>query len=148
MKLQKIPDGLWVFLGGGAGALARAVLIEVFPQTVTKLPVVVLCINVAGALFLGFLLRFLATIGQDTGCRKAVRLGVGTGVMGGFTTYSTFAVGAVELALSGSVRAAFFYVALSIILGFAACYLGQIMGEKLGFISKNNSRRIHAKEVH
>lgn len=147
MKLQKIPDGLWVFAGGGAGALARAVLTDVFPQTFLHLPVAVLCINVLGAFLLGCLLRFLAVSGQDAGWRKAARLGVGTGVMGGFTTYSSFAVGTVSMAQSGSVATAFLYVSASIILGFVACYLGQKLGEKIGFTSKNSSHGIKTGEV-
>lgn len=147
MKLQKIPDGLWVFAGGGAGAFMRAVLTEIFPQTFLHLPVAVLCINVLGAFLLGCLLRFLAVSGQDEGWRKATRLGVGTGVMGGFTTYSSFAVGAVSIATSGSVAAAFMYVSASIILGFLACFLGQIIGEKLGFTSKNSQNGIKIRGV-
>lgn len=46
----------------------------------------------AGAFLLGALLEALAHRGPDTGGRRMLRLGLGTGVLGGFTTYSTLAV--------------------------------------------------------
>ena len=47
---------------------------------------------VAGAFLLGWLLEALSRGGPDEGRRRAIRLFVGTGIMGGYTTYSSFAV--------------------------------------------------------
>ncbi|MFE1538284.1 CrcB family protein, partial [Corynebacterium bovis] len=50
-----------------------------------------LAVNVVGALLLGLLTTVLARSGPDTGLRRTLRLGLGTGVLGGFTSYSALA---------------------------------------------------------
>ncbi|MFP3468335.1 fluoride efflux transporter FluC, partial [Leifsonia sp. SIMBA_070] len=55
----------------------------------------IFAINLSGALILGWLLSALKMRGPDEGRRSTVRLFVGTGVLGGYTTYSTFAFGTV-----------------------------------------------------
>lgn len=70
---------LWVFLGGGTGAVIRWWVSGLHPS-----PWPTLAVNVAGSLLLAFLLH------PATGLTPAWRLGLGTGLMGGLTTYSTF----------------------------------------------------------
>ncbi|RRO85159.1 hypothetical protein CXF45_11620, partial [Corynebacterium bovis] len=50
-----------------------------------------LAVNVVGALLLGLLTTVLARSGPDTGLRRTLRLGLGTGGLGGFTSYSALA---------------------------------------------------------
>lgn len=82
---------LLVFAGGAVGSLARAGLSAVLGS----LPGVFLA-NVAGSLVLGWLVRRLALRPGPRG--EDLRLFAGTGVLGGFTTYSALATQAVGLA--------------------------------------------------
>ncbi|GGH66186.1 hypothetical protein GCM10007359_20160 [Rothia aerolata] len=130
VKEQKIPAGLLVFCGGGVGASLRWILGLLFPA----LPVT-LVINVLGAFALGFLLTFLALSGPEDSSpsgarRRTVRLAVGTGFMGGFTTYSSFAVGSIELIQDDAWGGFFLYALASLCLGFVACFLGVWGAEK------------------
>lgn len=88
---------LLVAAGGCVGTLLRALLEDAFGASHGQFPWTTLAINLLGSVVLGLLLEGLARTGDDEGPRKGVRLGVGTGVIGGFTTYSTFAVEADRL---------------------------------------------------
>lgn len=79
-----------VGLGGLLGTALRHRLGVWFP--VGGWPAVTFVINVVGAFVLGVLLEGLARLGPDSGRRRIVRLGVGTGGLGAFTTYSALAV--------------------------------------------------------
>lgn len=94
-----------VALGGAVGTTARAVLEAVAPAPPGSWPWTTFAINVAGSFLLGVLLESLHLSGPDEGRRRAVRLGVGTGVLGGFTTYSTFALEADRLLTGGGLAA-------------------------------------------
>lgn len=111
-----------VGLGGGTGTLVRAGLAQAWPHTGDGLPAATLTVNLIGALALGLLLGRLA-LSPDTGWRRGVRLGVGTGFMGGLTTYSTFMV-EVKRLLSGPTPLAVAYWAGSVVAGVAAACLG------------------------
>ncbi len=79
-------------VGGALGTLTRASLSGAFPHPPGAWPWATFTINIVGALVLSFLLEALGRRGPDVGVRRLVRLGGGTGFLGGFTTYSTFAV--------------------------------------------------------
>lgn len=120
-----------IALGGALGTLARAGLANALPTASGGWPWATFAVNVAGALALGFLLELLARLGPDAGVRRAVRLGVGTGFMGGFTTYSTFAV-EVASALPGPGRLlGIAYGVATVLLGFGAAALGILAARRL-----------------
>jgi fluoride exporter len=60
-----------------------------------------------------------------------VRIGLVVGVVGGYTTFSTFAQETFELGEVHHVAVAFAYVAASMILGLAAVYAGTLAGRAL-----------------
>ena len=113
-----------VFIGGALGTLVRAGLSHALPTAAGEIPWTIFAINLVGAFILGALLQVLALAGPDRRWRRAVRLGVGTGVMGGFTTYSTFALDVVHLAQFGSAGWAAGYALGSVIGGIGAAGLG------------------------
>lgn len=86
-----------VGIGGACGTLARYLLGAALPFVES---VSVLAINVAGSLLLGFIVALFA------GSKPRLRLLLGTGFCGGFTTYSALAVGVAELARAGSAGGA------------------------------------------
>ncbi|PZO58483.1 MAG: hypothetical protein DI639_10620 [Leifsonia xyli] len=128
MTDERPPHLRWGFLGlvalGGAiGTAVRAVLADAFPAH-DGISWVILVINVVGACCLGFLLDALAHRGSDVGRRRSLRLFVGTGVLGGFTTYSTLADDTAQLLDVGRWGAGTGYALLSVVLGLAAVALG------------------------
>ena len=124
------PSMLAVVLAGGAvGTAAREGLVLVIPA-IGGLPLAILLINVVGAFVLGLLLEALVRRGPDVGRRRLVRLAVGTGFCGGFTTYSALAVGTAELLRAGTTGLAIAYAAGSVLLGALAAWVGVLVGSR------------------
>ena len=73
---------------------------------------------------MGVLLESLGRRGVDDGRRRCLRLLIGTGVLGGFTTYSALAIDTGVLAVSGHVPIAVGYALATIILGAGATFAG------------------------
>lgn len=117
-----------MFAGGALGTLARELLILAVPP-LGRLPLAILLANVVGAFLLGLLLELLSR-GEDRGRRRAARLLLGTGVLGGFTTYSALA-GAVSLMLvDGLAILALAYGLGSVLLGVLAAWAGVALGAR------------------
>ena len=112
-----------VWVGGTAGTAARYLLNRAVPP-VAGVPLGTLTINVAGAFALGFLLEGLTRRGPDRGARRVLRLLLGTGFLGGFTTYSALAVDTDSLLRGGQVGHAIGYAGLTVLLGGAASLAG------------------------
>lgn len=108
---------LAVAAGGAVGSWLRWGASSAFPVSPGTFPVTTLAINVLGSALLGVVLVVLLD-------RSAPRTGwhalLGTGVLGAFTTFSTFAVESVELVRVGRWPVALAYVASSIGVGLAA----------------------------
>ena len=77
-------------------------------------------INVVGSLLMGVLVGWMALRGGD----PRLRLFVATGVLGGFTTFSTFSLEAALLIERGEAGLALAYVAASVIAGIGGLFLG------------------------
>ena len=118
-----------VAAGGCAGTLVRAALERAWPASPGHLPVTTLALNVVGALALGLLLGALG------GGRPRLRLALGTGVLGGLTTHSTFILESHRLLTSGGdgghpvLGAA--YLVGSMVAGLVAAGLGLWLAGRL-----------------
>lgn len=110
-----------VMIGGAIGTGIRFVVTEFLP--VSAVPLVTLMINVIGAFLLGVLVEGLARRGPDHGPRRLVRLGLGTGVLGGFTTYSALATQTVSL-FSGHPGLSGGYALATVLIGAVASTAG------------------------
>lgn len=110
---------LLVFAGGSIGTAAR-LAVGLWMPDAGGFPVATLAVNVLGALLIGIL---AARLPQTTG----LRVFLGTGVLGGFTTYSAFMTGTVAL-WSDAPLLAFVYAVGSLILGLGAAALGLRLG--------------------
>ncbi|WP_344818368.1 CrcB family protein [Microbacterium soli] len=106
-----------VAVGGTAGTAMRLLLGTLIPDAAPG----VLTANILGALALGVLTARLPASG--------LRVMLGTGVLGGFTTYSSFAVDAVGLWGATPLLAAG-YVVLTLTGGVAAAVLGLRLGRR------------------
>ena len=118
-----------VAAGGCAGTLVRAALERAWPASPGHLPVTTLALNVVGALALGLL---LGALGEG---RPRLRLALGTGVLGGLTTHSTFILESHRLLTSGGdgghpvLGAA--YLVGSMLAGLVAAGLGLWLAGRL-----------------
>lgn len=122
-------DILAVFAGGGLGAVVRHLLTFVPWKTIgaVEFPLATLVTNVAGSFVIGFIVGAVATRGMSP---RSV-LFAKTGICGGFTTFSTFALESQGLIDRGAYAAAAAYMALSFSLGVLACMAGQLVCARL-----------------
>ena len=122
----------FVVCGGMVGTTMRALIEHRFGSgDAGRFPWETFAVNVSGALLLGALLELLALLGPDQGLRRALRLGLGTGLLGGYTTYSSFAVQTVALGESGQVGTALIYDASSLLAGFLAAALAMVAARRV-----------------
>jgi CrcB protein len=112
-------------LGGALGALTRWGVAEALPSSPGGWPWATLAVNLAGCLLVGLL---LATLLARSPAPAWARPFLAVGVLGGFTTYSTFAVDAVLLADGGAVVLAAGYVLASVVGGLLAVVAGLAAG--------------------
>jgi CrcB protein len=113
-----------VGFGGAAGALLRDAVAVSFAAAKGHIPWGTVGINLSGCLALGMLLGILAL--QFPRSRLA-RLLLGTGVIGAYTTFSTFMVETVELLRGRFDGAAAVYVSVTVIGGLAAAAVGLVL---------------------
>ena len=126
MHLRPRSLGL-VGLGGAVGTAGRYAVTARVPL-LQAVPVGTLLVNVVGAFLLGLLLERLLRTGADVGRRLDLRLLLGTGVLGGFTTYSSLALDAVTLLADGRVGRAAGYLLATLLLGGLASLVGIRLG--------------------
>jgi CrcB protein len=121
---------VWVALGGAAGSCLRYwVSLLLGPVVVGQgFPWATLTANVLGSLGLG--LVFVLGEGR-TWFGADLRLLLGTGVLGGFTTYSAFNLESIGLVQSGAWGRAFLYMAGTVIVCLAAGAAGVMLGRAL-----------------
>lgn len=115
-------------LGGALGALGRWGVTEALPRDPAGWPWATLLVNLTGCLVLGLLLGLVFARSPDS---PWLRPFLGTGVLGGFTTYSAFAVETVQLTDAGRAAVAAAYVLASVAGGVGAAALGVLAGRAL-----------------
>ena len=108
-------------LGGALGALGRWGLAEGLPSSPAGWPWATLVVNLTGCLLMGALLALVAARSPEPAWARPF---LGVGLLGGWTTFSTFAVEVVELVDAGSAVLAAAYVLASVVGGVAAVALG------------------------
>lgn len=120
-----------VAVGGVLGTTGRYAAAHLIPTT-HGLPWATLVVNLLGAFLLGLLLESLAGTDAATPRHQLARLGLGTGLLGGFTTYSTLALEVLELLADGQLGHALGYGATSVSAGLLACLAGIVLAHRLG----------------
>ncbi|MEM6908908.1 MAG: fluoride efflux transporter CrcB [Pseudomonadota bacterium] len=127
--LSPLLASIYVGCGGALGAVARyqlgrAITHWLGPVNSEAFPWATLTVNVLGCLVMGLVFAALGRFGAGS---EAVRLLIGVGLLGGFTTFSAFSLELLLLAERGALGAAFGYAALSVLAGVAALYCGLLI---------------------
>ncbi len=113
-----------VALLGGCGALARfGLTLLVTDRLRPHFPLGTLAVNISGAFLLGLI--------AGTSLDGDVRLILGAGAIGAYTTFSTWMLETQRVAGAGKQRKAVANIALSVVLGLAAVALGRWVGSQL-----------------
>lgn len=119
-----MAECLFVGIGGFIGSVCRY-LIGLIPLSPSNgFPVKTLVINVAGAFAIGLI---AAAAAKNADISPRIVLLLKTGICGGFTTFSTFALEISDLVRGGSWAAAAAYMLLSLILGVAAVFAAETL---------------------
>ncbi len=112
-----------VALGGAAGTLSRYGISQgVRPDAL--FPLATFVVNVAGSFALGALLAALVVRDENCERQRATRLMVGTGFLGGFTTYSALAVETNTLLRTEHATLALTYALFTVVAGLLAAFAG------------------------
>ncbi len=128
--LASVPPGIAVAAGGALGAWLRYQTGRLFvsamgPVAAGAFPWATLTVNVLGSAAMGLLVGWLARHGAGgEHLGEQWRLLLGVGVLGGFTTFSSFALEFALFVERGALGLAAAYVAISLVAGFAALFGG------------------------
>jgi CrcB protein len=132
-----------VALGGAVGSVLRYAVSLAAPAP-GGWPLATLSVNVVGAFLLGFLLEAVARRGPETRRLQRLRLTLGTGVLGGFTTYSTFALETDRL-IQTDAGVAVGYAALTLLAGTLAAIAGVALAGRVP--RSTTGRLLHATSL-
>ncbi|MFJ8957293.1 MULTISPECIES: fluoride efflux transporter CrcB [unclassified Streptomyces] len=122
-ELRRSHDGvlLVIALGGALGAVARFEAAQAWPTVGNGFPFTTLAVNVIGCLVIGI---FLVAVTEIFSARPLLRPFFGTGVLGGFTTFSTYCVDIERLVTGGRPGIALTYLAATAAAAVAAVTVG------------------------
>jgi fluoride exporter len=116
---------LTVAIGGGVGAALRYLLSgAVYRLLGTDFPYGTLAVNLLGSLFLGWLMEATE---YSAGTAPMLRLFLGVGLCGGFTTFSTFSYETMRLLTDGVYLQALLNISGSVVLCVLGIWLGMLL---------------------
>ena len=126
---MRVLDIMWVGLGGGIGSLLRwwvGLLFDRLFGSTYKIGTVF--INVSGAFVIAYISTVLA-LGWERRYGDLITALVLTGILGGYTTFSTMQLDAVKMSNTGSQLRAASYLSVSVVLGLLAAAAGVALGK-------------------
>lgn len=131
-------DVLGVIAAGGVvGSLARFGVSEAWPRSGTGFPWATFTVNVTGCLLIGVLLWVVLEVGV-TG--RYARPFLAVGVLGGFTTFSTYSMETADLLRDGAVAVAAGYALASLVAGLLAVRVGRELAMAVGAAATRRGR--------
>ena len=115
-------------VGGAIGAVARYIVSGLdYGLYYGAFPVSTLVINLSGSLIIGFLWGLFEVVSVSSNMRMFIFIGI----LGGFTTFSSFALENFNLLRDGEKSAVIFNIAISNILGILLVYAGYALAKTL-----------------
>jgi CrcB protein len=120
---------LAIFLGAGCGGVLRYLIsLAVNKEYHGHFPLGTFFINLVGCFAIGYLATIFTNV---IPVRESIRLGILVGVLGGFTTFSSFGRETFELLGDKQPVIAFWYVTLSCVLGVALVFTGHALARSI-----------------
>ena len=117
-----------IAVGGALGALGRHVVAVVWPTAPGVFPWGTFLVNVSGCLLIGVL---MAVLGLLSAPHRLVRPFLGVGILGGFTTFSTYALQSHALVMAGHPLVALAYLGGTVLAALLAVVGGVILVRRL-----------------
>jgi CrcB protein len=127
-----------IALGGALGGLGRWFVSEALPASEDGFPWGTFTANVSGGLLLGALMVFLVDVWPPG---RYARPFLGVGVLGGFTTFSTYTSEIRDLLLDGRVPLALAYLSGTVVLCLAATWVGVLTARVAAGVRRPRERR-------
>jgi len=128
-----------IAVGGALGALARYGLTVLWPHASGAFPWATFVINVSGCLLIGCLMVLV----DEAGVRhRLLRPFFGVGVLGGFTTFSSYVLDVQQLLSAGAAARALLYLAGTVLAALLAVWVGR---SATGIALSGLRRRIRAR---
>jgi CrcB protein len=131
-----------ISVGGAVGSLARYGLGVAFPPGRTGFPWATFGINAVGSLLIGVLMVLVVEVWE---AHPLIRPFLGVGILGGFTTFSTYVVDVQRLVDAGAAGTALAYLAGTLVAAVAAVYVGltvtrTAVGRRAGRLATDRER--------
>ena len=125
-----------VFVGGAIGAMLREFIMLIVPHLADNFPLDILVANIVAT----FLLGLFTALHRRQIISDSANLLIGTGMMGGLSTFSSFSYGVFVLmtaSMASDAIVAAVYVVISLVLG----YITVVLGLKIGSLSAATDQR-------
>lgn len=123
---------LFIAAGGSLGSAARYGIGQAMPHTSREFPWGTFLINVTGSFMLGMLMVFVLDVWASS---RYLRPFLGVGVLGGYTTFSTYVLETRNLLVAGQKDLAGLYLLGSLVVGLLAVWLGIVSGRLIVLVS-------------
>ena len=122
-------QGAVIASGGAIGALLRYLTSQfIYKQYGTEFPYGTLGVNIIGSLLMGFLyILFIERLSLSPEWRNFLLIGL----LGAFTTFSTFSIETLNLMFSGELVKAALNIILSVLLCIFAAWIGVVIGRQI-----------------
>lgn len=104
---------LYIAFGGAIGAVGRYLIASIFNNSKTGFPTGTFLVNIFGSLLIGLLMGFFAKANLS----ENIKFFLIIGILGGFTTFSSFAYESIDLLRNGEVKIALLYILGTNIIG-------------------------------
>jgi CrcB protein len=122
---------MYIGIAGGLGSMGRywmgTWVSRVFGDKVS-LPLATISVNILGSLLMGLLVGVIASRGEVDARWRMI---LGIGFLGGFTTYSSFALETLGLLEEKNMASAATYLALTLLCAGFACFVGLYIGRRI-----------------
>jgi CrcB protein len=113
-----------IAVGGALGAVARQLIAEALPEAPSGFPFGTFVVNLSGCLLIGLLMVSIVEVRRP---HRLIRPFVGVGLLGGYTTFSTYAVETQRLIQAGDPRMAFAYFGATVVGALLAVQAGVLL---------------------
>jgi fluoride exporter len=125
MRMRRWDIVAVIALGGAIGATVRQIVSEALPKASQGFPFGTFVVNVSGCLLIGLLMVSIVDVRRP---HRLVRPFLGVGLLGGYTTFSTYVVETQSLIQAGDPRTAFGYFGGSVVGALLAVQIGVLLG--------------------